>query len=139
MSSLAIDRRPYLSCHPDNLAMLRRECDRRSSIVRDPRIPSTPFAEFMGLEVRTDENMPRFKENRRWAFPVEPFWEYEASDEGWCRKAGIGHEVVEQTTEPLFVVMHEPTTYQFERFDYMANALAGFSPRPYVGGFGRTA
>jgi hypothetical protein len=66
---------------------------------------------FIGIEIRFSEVMPKWV--KKWVFPKERFWEYEPSDEKWCRQLGIGHE--EETSEPLILIVDEPSILELCR------------------------
>lgn len=53
-------------------------------------IPGVCTPVGLGGWVRVD--VSQYAMSRRWVFPKHPFFEYEAKDEEWCRKLGIGHE-----------------------------------------------
>jgi hypothetical protein len=67
--------------------------------------PTNGLPPIYGIKVVFDENIPKFA--KKWVFPKEQFWEYEPSDEKWCRQLGIGHEI--ETTEPVIWMVDEPS------------------------------
>lgn len=69
-------------CHPDHKQLLARMFGEAYQFDK--------LAMFNGIEFRFNRDIPKYE--KKWVFPVEKFWEYEPSDEAWCRKLGIGHE-----------------------------------------------
>lgn len=85
---------PYLLTHPLNLDDLRtliQRAEQRAHAGHSTNPTDHLFSSLAGLQIRTDDRLPRWL--RVWRMPVERFWEYETSDELWCRYFGIGHEV----------------------------------------------
>ena len=84
----------------------------------DEKLLLTCFGRTEGFDVTLVRGHPR----PVWKFPDEPFVQYEASDESWCRYFGIGKEVlirdsitlhdcaIDQTSSGFsFVSRREPT------------------------------
>lgn len=59
-------------------------------------------APLTGLNIKTVQYAPRWF--KKWQFPTERYWQYEASDEGWCRYFDVGHEV-DDTDRPWIAVI----------------------------------
>lgn len=93
-------------CHPDTFEWLKREFATPASA---EKVASMGLPPLDGIEVRVSPIVPRFAS--KWEFPREPFFEYEESDEDWCRFFGFGGEV--ETDEPLLLMMRKPDPAEF--------------------------
>lgn len=103
-----------LHCHPDNIQLIAS----RVFLAKD----GVAFT-LLGVPIVPDKNLPRFKVV--WQFPRERFFEYEPSDEAWCRYFKIGGPV--ETDEPVFFM-----------FDFHA-LWPPITPRQWFAHGGRTA
>lgn len=80
--------------------------------------PTNGLPPIYGVEVRFNDAMAKYVS--KWVFPEDRFWQYEPSDEKWCRQLGIGGEV--ETAEPLIYIMDVPSPK-----DWLNRAMGTFS------------
>ncbi len=92
-----IPRRSSLVCHPENLQLLRDECESQGGYLHPPQLSSVASVEVFGILIHSNPYCPKTESQPtgKVLFPKDRFVEYGPEDEEWALKTGFAKPEME--------------------------------------------